>query len=224
MATKSGIKKAIVPFATLPPVSIFKDGTIGHYVRYRITSEDRNKTSHWSPVYMVRIPEFSYLGEVKVAVTSDTITATWGDEYNRPRYDIYVKWGNRLQSANVSGTVATIVTHADHGFSDGDTVEIVGTGQTFLDNKIFTITTIPLEPKKFNINIEIGVGSGNYPFSSVAEAKTLYLYHGTSPIHTYSLLRLANFDIIHVDIQVESIEKVYSESLLIYDSPAIALT
>jgi hypothetical protein len=51
-----------------------------------------------------------------------------------------------------------------------------------------------------------------------------YIYHGTPSVHTYSFLRLPNFDRLHVDVQVESIDKTYSSALLVYDSPAVPLT
>lgn len=48
MADK-GIKKAVVLSGSLPEPL---DG--GQYlVRYRIVSEDRNRRSHWSPIYYV---------------------------------------------------------------------------------------------------------------------------------------------------------------------------
>ena len=42
----AGIKKVIVQKKNLPSIS----GTNNKYIiRYRIVSEDRNRTSHWSP-------------------------------------------------------------------------------------------------------------------------------------------------------------------------------
>lgn len=52
MANKSGLQKTIVPLSTLPPLTIIGD-KLGYYTRYRIVSNDRNKTSHWSPVYAI---------------------------------------------------------------------------------------------------------------------------------------------------------------------------
>lgn len=52
MANKSGLQKTIVPLSTLPPLTLIGD-KLGYYTRYRIVSDDRNKTSHWSPVYAV---------------------------------------------------------------------------------------------------------------------------------------------------------------------------
>jgi hypothetical protein len=47
----SGPRKAVVPSSDLPPFTVFKDGNFGYRVRYRIASEDRNRFSHYSPIY-----------------------------------------------------------------------------------------------------------------------------------------------------------------------------
>jgi hypothetical protein len=45
-----GIKKAIIQSTNLPEPLISQ----GQYlVRYRIVSEDRNRRSHWSPIYYI---------------------------------------------------------------------------------------------------------------------------------------------------------------------------
>lgn len=224
MAGKSGLQKAKYARESLPALSIFPDGSVGHYVRYRIISEDRNRQSHWSPVYAVRVPDFDYLGVVDVRVTDTSITAVWGDEYNRPRYDVYVRWGNSLEKIEIVGGIGTVYSKADHGFVTNDTVEFAGTGQSFLDGHTFTITAVPGHPKRFSITLPVGIGNDVITFPGTAEGKLPYFYHGTSPTHTYSFLRQSLYDIIHVDIQVESIEKTYTSALLIYDSPSIPLT
>ena len=52
MSGKGGLQKAVVPLLTLPPLTVIGE-KLGYYTRYRIISDDRNKTSHWSPVYAV---------------------------------------------------------------------------------------------------------------------------------------------------------------------------
>jgi hypothetical protein len=50
---RSGLQKAEIVQSELPsPVVLPGDGN-GYFVRYRIVSEDRNSTSHWSPIYIV---------------------------------------------------------------------------------------------------------------------------------------------------------------------------
>jgi hypothetical protein len=45
------VKKVIIPIAELPGSSPIADG---YLVRFRIVSEDKNRVSHWSPIYVVR--------------------------------------------------------------------------------------------------------------------------------------------------------------------------
>lgn len=52
MAGKSGLQKTVVPLSTLPPLTVI-DSKLGYYTRYRVISDDRNRTSAWSPVYAV---------------------------------------------------------------------------------------------------------------------------------------------------------------------------
>ena len=92
-----------------------------------------------------------------------------------------------------------------------------------MDGKSFVVSLVPGDAKKFSIVVDQNVPSTEYTLNPNGEAKKPYFYHGTSPIHTYSFLRLPKFDMVHVDIQVESIQKQYSESLLIYDSDPIYL-
>ena len=82
------VKKAIVPKEFLPPVD---SETAGYVVRYRIISEDKNRTSHWSPTFVTNaVPTETVSGAL--SITSSIITAVWGDELNRPAYDIFVKF------------------------------------------------------------------------------------------------------------------------------------
>ena len=82
------VKKAIVPKESLPPVD---SETAGYVVRYRIISEDKNRTSHWSPTFVTNaVPTETVIGAL--SITSSIITAVWDDELNRPAYDIFVKF------------------------------------------------------------------------------------------------------------------------------------
>lgn len=82
------VKKAIILKESLPPVDF---ESAGYVVRYRIISEDKNRTSHWSPTFITNpIPVESVSGAL--SITETIITAVWGDELNRPAYDIFVKF------------------------------------------------------------------------------------------------------------------------------------
>lgn len=88
MADK-GIKKVIISKDDLPAVGPINN----HIVRYRIVSEDKNRTSHWSPVYnLIGHAPVSVPGAIEVG--SKSITIVWEDSEefdDREAYDIFTK-------------------------------------------------------------------------------------------------------------------------------------
>lgn len=68
----------------------------GYLLRYRLVAENRNKRSHWSPVYFIPVGAFSkVVGEYSEVASDSDITkkivnVVWDDLYNRPLYDIFV--------------------------------------------------------------------------------------------------------------------------------------
>jgi hypothetical protein len=132
----SGIKKAIIKKALLPAID---SNNVGYIFRYRVVSEDKNRTSQWSPVNIVADDTITGVsGALQISQTITTVV--WDDELNRPKYDIFV------------------------GFDSATPI-----------------------------------------------------YHGTSPIHTYSFLNTGTTD-VRVIIQVEGSQKTLNASLKIYDS------
>jgi hypothetical protein len=132
----SGIKKAIIKKALLPAID---SDNVGYIFRYRVVSEDKNRTSQWSPVNIVADDTIAGVsGALQISQTITTVV--WDDELNRPKYDIFV------------------------GFD----------------------STTPI-------------------------------YHGTSPIHTYSFLNTGTTN-VRVVIQVEGSQKTLNAGLEIYDS------
>lgn len=84
----SRIKKVIVPRSMLKEI----DGETNCYiVRYRILSEDRNRSSHWSPVFHIQHPPFTP-SRGKTEPLGDIVSISWEDSTNRPQYDIFVKY------------------------------------------------------------------------------------------------------------------------------------
>ena len=134
-----GQQKVILPKDDLPPVSKLSDGTYGYIVRYRIISEDQNRYSHWSPIRELAMPDpIPVAGDL--IVNGGLVQAVWGDEEDRPNYDVFVKWDE-----------------AD------------------------------------------------------------YIYHGTTPTHTYSFL-LEMASTLQVAVQIESTNKERSALLEIWES------
>lgn len=83
----SRIKKVTIEKDNLPGVNIDNQ----YLVRFRVVSEDKNRLSHWSPVYKVDgTPAETVSGQV--SVSGGFIIAVWSDEINFPKYDIFVKF------------------------------------------------------------------------------------------------------------------------------------
>lgn len=82
-----GIKKLIIPKNQLPPVGDNNE----YLLRYRIISDDKNRSSHYSPIFSVPALEIEEV-EGNVFINGTSSTVIWGDENNRPKYDIFVKF------------------------------------------------------------------------------------------------------------------------------------
>lgn len=99
----AGIKKVIVQKKNLPSISGINNKYI---VRYRIVSEDKNRTSHWSPQYKVGAPLISTINHsIAVDAISNVIRLVWDQVQDISEYDIYVKWdSNSWQYIGPSST------------------------------------------------------------------------------------------------------------------------
>jgi hypothetical protein len=86
-----GQQKIIVPREDLPPVSKLSDGSYGYVMRYRIVSEDQNRFSHWAPIRELAVPEPTLVAG-DVLVNGSIAQVVWGDEEDRPNYDVFVKF------------------------------------------------------------------------------------------------------------------------------------
>lgn len=93
------VKKVTILNEDLP---IINSNVGGYGVRYRIVSEDRNRVSHWSPIYLLDALYTYVSGQIKFAKTSAVVTVTW-DKVEVKRgsvtigkirdYEVWVKWG-----------------------------------------------------------------------------------------------------------------------------------
>lgn len=129
-----------IPKNQLPPVE--SDNV--YSIRFRIISEDKNRVSHWSPIYIIdSVTPTTVSGDI--VVNGPIITAVWGDEEGRPQYDVFVKF-------------------------DSDP----------------------------------------------------YIYHGTSPVHSYSFLNEAS-STVRVAIQIVGATKTRNAGLTIWESPVTSI-
>lgn len=82
------IKKTRILKSSLPPIDY---DTLKYNARYRIISEDRNRTSHFSPIY--NSDGAGVVGTSgALSITQEIITAVWGDENLHPSYDVFVSF------------------------------------------------------------------------------------------------------------------------------------
>ena len=196
------VKKVIIKKAMLPPVGAMND----YYVRYRIVSDDKNRTSAWSQTYIIESEPISTVrGSVDVSTNKVTTTVTWGDELDRPGYDIFVTFGydvfgksisNNVGTVKVSGTVSTYV---------GDEITLSEMGSVF--NGTYTVTGVqsdvdgngdPVTIISFSlVHVDI------LETATVGNLETDFFYHGTSKIHFYSFLNPVGATYLKALVQVE---------------------
>ena len=109
----SKIKKVIIPKSKLPSVS---GNEKGYTVRYRIVSEDKNRTSHWSAQYKLGVQNQTPINyAISVDTTGKIINVVWTPPTgSTSTFDVYVKWGSQdwvsvgqVLSPNYSALVPT---------------------------------------------------------------------------------------------------------------------
>lgn len=84
-----GIKKVIIPKAKLPAIS---GENQGYVVRYRIVSDDKNRTSHWSPQYKLNLGPVDTIDySITVDQSNNTFNVIWESVPDISVYDIYIK-------------------------------------------------------------------------------------------------------------------------------------
>lgn len=115
-----GIKKAKVPQLSLPDIVSTLEG---YLVRYRIVSEDRNRTSHWSPIFLVK-PEYTFIsGQTSLSKSASHVDIIWDPvtiEKNNnfikkaKEYDLWLKWdkgdgGDWVYEERIEGTSTSVI-------------------------------------------------------------------------------------------------------------------
>ena len=93
-----GIKKAKFLEKDLPDII---SNLEGYLVRYRIVSEDRNRLSHWSPIFLVQ-PGYDFIaGNTSLGKSADHVNIIWdavsiekdGNLIRKAKeYDIWLRW------------------------------------------------------------------------------------------------------------------------------------
>jgi hypothetical protein len=90
----AGIKKVTVLKSDIKTISGNEQGYI---VRYRIISEDKNRSSHWSPQYNLSAePQDPISYSINVDDIHNTATVVWQNVPDVKEYDVYIKWDNTV--------------------------------------------------------------------------------------------------------------------------------
>lgn len=103
------VKKVIIKKEDLPA---FNGATQTYLVRYRIVSEDRNRTSHWSPYYSLAKPASEQIN-CSVEVVQNIVNMVWQQPSSTiNQYDIYFKLNNdafRYVASSISTQFSTLI-------------------------------------------------------------------------------------------------------------------
>jgi hypothetical protein len=80
-------KKFIIPLSKLPYPNA--DGT--HRVRFRVTTQDRNELSEWSPIYIVDSPAQQASASVSYQsqISGNIVTVSWTPNSSYKEYDVF---------------------------------------------------------------------------------------------------------------------------------------
>lgn len=88
--------RIIIKKDDLPPISADDEG---YNIKLRLISQDRNRTSYWTPILQVEAPQvteipyvFNVSNFTSPSGNQKTVTVVWNDPNNNKQYDVYVKW------------------------------------------------------------------------------------------------------------------------------------
>lgn len=210
----SKIKKVTILKKDLPPVNSNNQ----YAVRYRIVSDDKNRVSHWSPVYLLDAidPAQTVANITKTTSyngTDVTITITWTDVSGAKSYDVFTRNYFATTHKELSSNIATITTLKDSGISVGDTITVSGIDTTFDGVHVVTSTNPTAKTVSYAVTAPDVNNTGANGLVMAG-----YVFHGSTPIHTYSFIANPNASQLDIALQVESIENLRSEAIEIFET------
>lgn len=115
--------KVIIKKEDLPAISADDEG---YNLKLRLISQDRNRTSFWTPLYTVDVPEETAIPcivEVVNTGSGKVVNIIWEDPINN-EHDIYVRWkmtpagafGDWLYKGTASSNTWSIIDPSAHSF------------------------------------------------------------------------------------------------------------
>lgn len=156
------LKKAIFPESELPPLSVFPNGNFGYKVRYRIVSEDGDRTSHFSPIfnvlanYVFERPSSRSASDIGVTRIGPYVNVVWDPVLVKDRssgslikkassYDLWLRWSRGESNAawtpaeRVEGNLQGFFVPNEYALDNGS---IVSEEPTFLSVEIYIRATV----------------------------------------------------------------------------------
>lgn len=135
-----------------------------YYVRYRVVSEDLNRTSHWSPVYSLAALYQDYEDADSVSIKfmipdpldldSSSVVIKWdmpSQSISTQNYDVYIAWGTSATAVEGYYYYATVA---------GNQITVpLGAGSTLLPSNILSIkiaiqiSTLPLKKRISSLTV-----------------------------------------------------------------------
>jgi len=91
--------KIVIPKSELPPLN---GDTQSYFVRFRITTEDRNNSSYWSPIFQLSASVGYTPTSLTVNHNSGIVTAAWLPVADVNNYDIWIAWDDGTNPATWS--------------------------------------------------------------------------------------------------------------------------
>lgn len=204
-------KKVTILKNDSPPLS--PDGE--YLIRYRIISEDKNRTSHWSPIYKLDVSDLISPVTGAVVVSQDIVYIAWEEASLKTSYDVFVRFNFDIEHKSLTDNVASIVTKNLTNIAVGNTITVSGIDSTF-NGDYEVIEVLPLTK-----TIKYRKEATNVSYSGASGSVTRgFLYQNTvSSAQTYSLLAVSGAKSVEGLIQLEGMEKTPSPILTIYQSP-----
>lgn len=217
-------KKAIVKSENLPPVNPGNKRTL----RYRILGEDNVPVSSWSPLYFVDAQAISNVSISTTALSVDSFLSTWGDENQRPAYDVFVSYGIGISSWSRTGSTVTLILTAPHSFKIGDKIDVKIQSATHVSVTNVSVTAVSSTTVSY-VSSSPGTNSGTEPGSicfsdsHYGVSDINYTYHGTTTTHQYSFLAYPYTSVV-VIIQIEGTRKTIDPTTIIVNTSSLTRT
>jgi hypothetical protein len=109
----TGIKNVVVSSQELPAVNSNNE----YIVRYRIVSDDKNRYSQWSPMFLVQGNDVTEI-DADASISGRVISIVWSDPEPRAGYDVFVKFdsGNYFYHGRSSTTNYSLISQGTTSF------------------------------------------------------------------------------------------------------------